>query len=243
MSQIELSHISQSFHVDGSIIKAIDDVTFAVDNDEFVCIVGPSGSGKSTLLRVLLGLVKPTAGTVRLAGNPTIGMVFQSFALFPWLTVADNIGFGLKMQGRPQRDIDRTVKELVDMMGLAGAERKHPRELSGGMKQRVGIARALAVEPDILLMDEPFSALDAFTATQLRQDMLQIWGQRKMTVVMVTHLVDEAVQLADRVLVMSAGPGRLIAEVPIKLARPRQQRTKGFYADYDRISQLITAEM
>jgi NitT/TauT family transport system ATP-binding protein len=166
-------------------------------------------------------------------------LIFQNFAIFPWLTVEENVAFGLKMEGLPKHEIESRVRSNIETMGLKGFENRRPKELSGGMKQRVGIARALAVEPEVLFMDEPFSALDAFTARKLRQDVLDIWQQKQITVVMVTHLVEEAVELADRILVMSPHPGTVTHEVSISSPRPRNRRSADFYHHTDTLEKLI----
>jgi NitT/TauT family transport system ATP-binding protein len=179
-------------------------------------------------------VVKPTSGLLEL-GSSKIAMVFQNFAIFPWLTAYENIEFGLKMKGINVRERKKIVHEKIKEVGLSGFENKYPKELSGGMRQRVGIARALAVNPEILLVDEPFSSLDAFTAEKLRKDLLAIWLQYKMTVVMVTHLVEEAVQLSDRVLVLSPRPAGIKLELAIPLKYPRDKRSQEFYALVDKI--------
>jgi len=220
-------------------IDILRDINFEIKEGEFVCIIGPSGSGKSTLLRIIMDLIKANEGETVMAPNTRLSMVFQNFALFPWLTAEQNISFGLRMAGASEQHTSTTVNHLVDVVGLRGWENKHPKELSGGMKQRVGIARAMAVEPQILLMDEPFSALDAFTAQTLREETLRLWDTEKITVLMVTHLVEEAVQLADRVIVLSARPGEVVETIKIDLPRPRPRRTASFYRYVDRIEALI----
>ncbi len=228
-----------TYRTDGKSTEILKDVSVEILEGQFTCLVGPSGSGKSTLLRILLGLLKPTKGTVSVREGLKSALVFQNFALFPWLNVADNIGYGLKMSGVAESNIEHIVRDLIKTMGLEGWEHKHPKELSGGMKQRVGIARALAIQPDVLFMDEPFSALDAFTADQLRKEMLDIWKERRLTVVMVTHLVTEAVEMADRILVMSSRPGTIIKDVDVFLSRPRRTRSAEFYRHEDEINELI----
>jgi NitT/TauT family transport system ATP-binding protein len=213
-------------------------INLKVEDSEFLCLMGPSGCGKSTLLRIMAGLIPPTSGQV-VNRPPRIGFVFQNFALFPWLTVEENIGYGLKMHGEKSTDITRIVTQKLHQMGLAGLGKRHPRELSGGQKQRVGIARALAIDPDVLMLDEPFSALDAFTATELRDDLLKVWQASHRPVVMVTHLPEEAAQLADRVIVLSARPGAVSAEITNHLPRPRQKRSPEFFRLVDRLEDLI----
>lgn len=236
---IQTVGISQDFEIDGKKQNVLSDINFEVKAGEFVCIVGPSGCGKSTLLRIVAALIKPTLGQVKLVASPKLSMVFQNFALFPWLSVEENVDFGLEMTGVSKSQQDKIVKEQIKAMGLSGVEAKHPKELSGGMKQRVGIARALAISPDILLLDEPFSALDVFTAKKLRADLLSIWKERKLTILMISHLVEEAVELADRVIVMSANPGRVKEIKNINLARPRSLRSESFYHLVDEIEKSI----
>lgn len=233
---LKILHLHHSFLEEGKKkLEVIKDVSFEVRKGEFLSIVGPSGGGKSTLLRIIAGLIKQTSGSLEL-GSDKMAMVFQNFAIFPWLTVYENIEFGLKMGGMSVRERGNVVREKIKEVGLAGFEDKYPKELSGGMRQRVGIARALAVNPEILLVDEPFSSLDAFTAEKLREDLLDIWLRYKMTAIMVTHLVEEAVQLSDRVLVLSPRPARIKLEMDILLERPRDMRSERFYAIADEIA-------
>lgn len=227
---------------DGRKTDTLKNVSFDVRPGEFFTILGPSGCGKSTLLRILGGMIAPTRGTITFA-NPEhakhMSMVFQSFALFPWLSVYHNVEFGLKMKGMPAKERDTLVREHIQEIGLEHFERSYPKDLSGGMRQRVGIARALAMSPEILLMDEPFSALDAFTAEKLRNEMLGIWMKDKMTTLMVTHLVDEAVEMADRVVVMTPRPGQVDTIIHIDLPRPRDKRSPEFFALVDKITSLV----
>lgn len=236
---IEIENITKHFTVDGQKLLVLENLHFAVYDGEFVCVIGPSGCGKSTLLRILNGLGSEEAGHVIYKGNPTTSMVFQNFALFPWLSVEKNVSFGLDMHDVPQSISVAKVVHVIHEMGLQGFEHKHPLELSGGMKQRVGIARALVMDPQILYMDEPFSALDAITANILRRDILNIWQQKKMTVVMVTHLVEEAVELADRIVVLSKRPGRVEEVIEVKLPRPRNLRSAESYKYIDRLTELL----
>lgn len=236
---LSVENIDKSFILDGEKQKVLDDISINVKNGEFVCLIGPSGCGKSTLLRIIAGLMKPDSGSIKINDKAKLSFVFQNFGLFPWLTVEQNIGFGLKMDGKSQQYIEKEVRKRISQMGLDGFERKHPKELSGGMKQRVGIARALSVNPDILLLDEPFSALDTFTAAKLRQDLLDIWRENKLTIVMVSHLVEETVELADKVIVFSSKPGRVKNETEIKLSRPRNKRSAEFFEYVDELSDLV----
>lgn len=238
-----VSDISKSFILAEKIIPVLGSVSFGAEDGEFCCIIGPSGCGKSTLLRIMIGLEHETSGTVTYKGRAltlgsgTTSMVFQHFALFPWLTVFENVEFGLRMGGVSKRS--KIVEELIADVGLEGFEGKHPKELSGGMRQRVGIARALAVSPRLLFMDEPFSALDAFTAESLRADLLRIWHKRKMTVIMVTHLVEEAVELADKIVVFTPAPGRVEKIMENKLERPRAKRSSDFYKMVDALTKCV----
>uniref|UniRef100_A0A832MN27 ABC transporter ATP-binding protein n=1 Tax=Eiseniibacteriota bacterium TaxID=2212470 RepID=A0A832MN27_UNCEI len=245
---IELRQVYKSFSDGGRTIPALDNITLEIPEGQFVCIVGPSGCGKSTLLRLLMGLIPPTSGNVLYRGEPLQGvnlraaMVFQSFALLPWLTVQANVELGLKARDLPPDEARRRAAFYLDKVGLDGYEEAYPSELSGGMKQRAGLARALAVEPDLLFMDEPFAGLDALTSANLREEVLTLWSDHALpvhTVVMVTHIIEEAVLMADRVVVLTPHPGRVVADVPITLARPRNKRDEGFDAMVDSIFEKI----
>src|SRR2546428_568864 len=211
----------------GGSVVAVDRLDLVVRDKEFVCIVGPSGCGKSTLLRVIAGLARPSSGDVVLnvarVGGPGAdrGMVFQSYTLFPWLTVQGNVEFGPRLSRHPPELCARIARRYIDLVGLSGFEHAYPKELSGGMMQRAAIARALANDPEILLMDEPFGALDAQTRTLMQELLLSIWEQTHKTVLFVTHDIEEAVLLADRVYVMTARPGRIKREIKVSLPRPR----------------------
>ncbi len=211
----------------GRHVTAITDVSLEIHTGEFVSIVGPSGCGKTTLLNMVAGFIPPSDGEILLGGRevkgpgPDRGVVFQNFALFPWKTVLDNVGFGLKMRGKRREERERIAREYVALVGLTGAEARYPNELSGGMQQRVGVARALANSPDLLLMDEPFASVDAQTRMTLQEELTRIWEARHPTILFVTHDVDEAVFLSDRVTVLSKSPGTVRAEIPIALPRPR----------------------
>jgi NitT/TauT family transport system ATP-binding protein len=211
----------------GRHVTAVTDVSLEIHTGEFVSIVGPSGCGKTTLLNMVAGFIPPSDGEILLGGRevkgpgPDRGVVFQNFALFPWKTVLDNVGFGLKMRGMPREERERIAREYLGLVGLTGAEARYPNELSGGMQQRVGVARALANSPDLLLMDEPFASVDAQTRMTLQEELTRIWEARHPTILFVTHDVDEAVFLSDRVTVLSKSPGTVRAELPITLPRPR----------------------
>lgn len=211
----------------GGEVVAVDGLSLTVHDKEFVCIVGPSGCGKSTLLRVIAGLSRPQTGEVTLDGERVTapgadrGMVFQSYTLFPWLTVQGNVEFGPRLSGRSPENCAEVAHRYIDLVGLAGFEHAYPKELSGGMQQRAAIARALANDPEILLMDEPFGALDAQTRSLMQELLLRVWEQTHKTVLFVTHDIEEAILLADRIYVMTARPGRIKGEVRVPLPRPR----------------------
>ncbi len=204
-------------------LYALDAVTFSVCPQEFICVLGPSGSGKSTLLRILAGLIPPTGGSVSFAGGqrPKIGFVFQDANLMPWRSVLENITLPLELEQVPAQVAREKAREWVELVGLVGFEGSLPRELSGGMAQRVALARALVHDPDLLLLDEPFGALDALTRERMWTELSRIWQAHKKTVIMVTHSIGEALFLADRVLVLSARPGSLKLDLPVDLPRPR----------------------
>lgn len=235
----EIKNLSKHFVEDGKNRQVLRDINLQISEREFLMLLGPSGSGKSTLLRLLAGLDRPSSGALEFKKKLNLSLIFQNFALFPWLTTAENIEFGLKMKDIKPAERKKIVKLEIEKMGLTGFAQSYPRELSGGMKQRVGIARALAVSPDLLLLDEPFSALDSFTAKKLRQELLEIWQSRKLTVVMVTHLVEEALLLADRVAVLTQRPATVEQVFVNPLPRPRDQRSPEFFAQSDKIEAAI----
>jgi NitT/TauT family transport system ATP-binding protein len=235
----------------GEVITALEDVSFEVEDQEFAVLVGTSGCGKSTILRLVAGLVPPSSGRVLLDGRPVTdpgadrGMVFQSYTLFPWLTVKRNVEFGPRLRGLPAGERETLARRYIGQVGLRGFEHVYPRELSGGMMQRVAIARALANDPAVLLMDEPFGALDAQTRTLMGELLLRVWGEAAKTVLFVTHDIEEALFLADRVLVMTARPGRIREEIPVPLPRPRtvdQLTSEAFVTLKRRVMQLIREE-
>jgi NitT/TauT family transport system ATP-binding protein len=234
---------------DGSDLPVLDGINLDVEPGEIVALLGKSGSGKSTMLRCIAGLVLPSSGTVAYRGkplqgiNPGISLVFQTFALLPWLTVQQNVELGLEAQGIPPGERARRALEAIDLIGLDGFESAFPKELSGGMRQRVGFARALVVEPDLLLMDEPFSALDVLTAENLRTELLELWQAGEFpaqAILIVTHNIEEAVAFADRVIVLGTNPGRIRAELACKLERPRDRREERFSALVDEIYGIMT---
>ncbi|MBA4790456.1 MAG: ABC transporter ATP-binding protein [Rhizobiales bacterium] len=233
-------------------VEALRDINLSIREGEFVSIVGASGSGKSTLLRIIDGLLPASSGVVRVGGHAVThpgadrAMVFQQDALLPWKTVIDNVAYGLLIAGTPRRDAHATAQRFIDMAGLKGFEQHYPHQLSGGMRQRVNVARALAVNPKILLLDEPFAALDAQTREIMQTELLNIWQKSGTTVLLITHQIDEAVFLSDRVIVFSARPGSVREEIPITLPRPRDlelKRHEAFGALVDRIWHLIEHEV
>jgi NitT/TauT family transport system ATP-binding protein len=249
MAIIEVDDVEKTFPSRHGPMTVMSNITFSVADNDFLAIVGPSGCGKSTLLRLMQGLDHPSSGEIRFRGTPVtepnhqMAMVFQNFALFPWLSVKENVGIGLEARGWTPEKIDTQVDRYITVTGLVGFEEAYPRELSGGMRQRVGLARALAVEPSVLLMDEPFSALDALTAESLREEVLQLWRDPNLppeAVVLVTHNIEEALQMADRVIVLSRRPGRVLAGVLVNLPRPRDRKSDAFYALTDYVYSLIT---
>jgi len=247
---ITVDQVSKSFTgAAGDELRVLDNITLDLREGEIVALLGRSGSGKSTLLRTIAGLIAPTSGTVRYRGtelggaNPGAAMVFQTFALMPWLTVQDNVELGLAARGVPTAERRERALAAIDLIGLDGFESAYPKELSGGMRQRVGFARALVLEPDLLLMDEPFSALDVLTAENLRNELMSLWTGSKFptrSICVVTHNIEEAVLLADRVLVLGANPGHLRAEITVDLDRPRDRKSPAFAALVDHLYDLLT---
>jgi NitT/TauT family transport system ATP-binding protein len=247
---IDVKSCRQAYHKDANAdLVVLDDVNLTLHEGEIVALLGRSGSGKSTLLRIVSGLLRPTAGTVLWRGEPVMGptegvaMVFQSFALFPWLTVQENVEIGLEARGVPRAEREKRGEDAIDMIGLGGFENAYPKELSGGMRQRVGLARALVVHPDLLLMDEPFSALDVLTAETLRTDLIDLWIEGKLPVksmLMVTHNIEEAVLMCDRILVFASNPGRVASELKVPFPHPRNRLDPDFRQMVDDIYALMT---
>jgi len=247
---IEADLVTKTFSTpDGRALPVLDDVSFSLHEGEIVALLGKSGSGKSTLLRCVAGLIAPSSGTVTYRGaplngaNPGVAMVFQSFALLPWLTVQQNVELAMQAREVPEEERRDKALRAIDLIGLDGFESAFPKELSGGMRQRVGFARALSVEPDALLMDEPFSALDVLTAANLRGELTRLWDGHDFpvkAVLIVTHNIEEAVQLADRILVLSSNPGRIRAELPVAIPRPRDRHDPGFEALVDTVYGILT---
>src|SRR5476651_2367936 len=242
---LNVEHVRRTFpRSGGEELLVLEDVNLTLKDGEIVGLLGRSGSGKSTLLRLIAGLAQPQGGSLSYMGAPIEGpaqgvsMVFQSFALFPWMTVLENVQLGLEALGLPQAEIRTRALAAIDLIGLDGYESAYPRELSGGMRQRVGFARALVVHPNILLMDEPFSALDVLTAETLRNDFLDLWAAGQLPiqgVLLVTHNIEEAVLMCDRLLLFCAQPGRIVSEIPIDLPKPRHAIDPRFRAIIDRV--------
>jgi NitT/TauT family transport system ATP-binding protein len=247
---VQAESVTKAFATpDGSALPVLDGVSFTLSEGEIVALLGKSGSGKSTLLRCVAGLIAPSGGMVSYRGtpltgaNPGVAMVFQTFALLPWLTVQQNVELGLEARGVPEKDRAERALKAIDLIGLDGFESAYPKELSGGMRQRVGFARAIVTEPDALLMDEPFSALDVLTAENLRNELVKLWeghGAPVKSILIVTHNIEEAVLLADRVLVLSSNPGRIQAELTVGLPRPRDRHSPRFESLVDTIYDILT---
>jgi NitT/TauT family transport system ATP-binding protein len=248
---LDVHDVHQAFpKAGGGELLVLDGINLTLKQGEIVGLLGRSGSGKSTLLRIISGLAEPSSGTATYLGDPIrgpakgISMVFQSFALFPWLTVLENVELGLEAAGLPAKEIRTRAIAAIDLIGLDGYESAYPRELSGGMRQRVGFARAIVVHPNVLLMDEPFSALDVLTAENLRTDFLELWSEGDLPikgVILVTHNIEEAVLMCDRVLLFSTNPGRIVTEIKIPLRQPRERQDPEFSALVDRIYVEMTA--
>ena len=248
---LSVNHVTQVFQTGSGESRApvLSDVSLSLKTGEIVALLGRSGSGKSTLLRIIAGLTRPTEGSVMISGEPVTGparevaMVFQSFALFPWLDVLDNVEIGPRANGVPLDETRKRALQAIDTIGLDGFESAYPKELSGGMRQRVGFARALVMQPKILLMDEPFSALDVLTAETLRTDLLDLWQEGRIpikSILMVTHNIEEAVLMADRILVLSSNPGRIASEIPVDIPHPRDRLEPEFRELVERIYALMT---
>ena len=248
---LELKNVGQSYRSGQRTFVAVQDVNLTVQAGEFVALLGPSGCGKSTLLRIITGLQRPTSGEVLYRNQPLRGVnphatiVFQTFALFPWLSVVDNVEIALKARGIPESLRTPRAVDLLDRVGLDGFESAYPRELSGGMRQKVGFARAMAVEPELLCLDEPFSALDVLSAESLRRDLLELWTSGSIptkAILLVTHNIEEAVLMADRIVVMDKEPGRIIADLPNALPYPRQRKGAAFTKQVDYVYGLLAGQ-
>jgi NitT/TauT family transport system ATP-binding protein len=239
-----VENVSKSYGIAPRDFLALNDVSLTVSSGQFVCLLGPSGCGKSTLLRIITGLAAPSVGRVIYGGAPLVGInehatiVFQTFALYPWLTVQENVEVALKARGVPGGQRRERAVKLLDTVGLDGFESAYPRELSGGMRQKVGFARAMAVEPELLCLDEPFSALDVLSAEALRGELMELWQGKAMptkAILMVTHNIEEAVMMADRIVVMAKDPGRVVSEVVVSLKHPRRRKDTGFQGMVDKV--------
>lgn len=253
MAHLEVTNLSVEYmRTDGTVLAAVKAVSLEVQEGEFLCIVGPSGCGKTTFLKTLDGLIEPVSGKVLIDGHP-IGegtgdraMVFQEASLFPWFNIRRNISYGLECRGIPRRVAGERVAPFIELVGLSGFESQYPHEISGGMQQRANLARALAVDPEILLMDEPFAALDAQTRELMQAELLDIWSRSRKTVIFITHQINEAIYLADRVVVFSKRPGTIIRDMPIEIERPRQldvKRSSRFLEYEDELWSLIEPQM
>jgi len=254
MAQLEIDRVSLAYPNarEKSTFLALDSIDLGVERGEFVTVVGPSGCGKSSLLMLIAALLRPTGGSIRLNGKPVVApgpdraLVFQDFALLPWRTVLKNVELGLELRRVPAAERETIARKYIAMVGLREFERHFPHQLSGGMRQRVGIARALSVGPEVLLMDEPFGALDAQIRQVMGVELLKIWERDRKTIVFITHDIDEAVFLGDRVIVMSASPGRVLEIIPVDLPRPRPHHLRGhpdFVAYRERIWDLLEEQV
>jgi NitT/TauT family transport system ATP-binding protein len=247
-AHIRIEKVGQEFRSPGRTVVALRDIDLEVERGEFVCLLGPSGCGKSTLLNAVAGFLRPTSGRILVDGaavtgpGPDRGMVFQEYALFPWMTVADNTAFGLRVKGLSRADARRRAAELLGRLGLADFADRYPKDLSGGMRQRVAIARVLAIDSPVLLMDEPFGALDALTRRSLQEQFLELWAGLGKTILFVTHSIDESLYLADRIVVMSYRPGTIRRDLRVELDRPRDPSSAPFNALKRELGELVMTE-
>ena len=245
---ILIDGVGKVFHTAGRDMVALQGIDLAIPQGQFVCLLGPSGCGKSTLLNAVAGFAPPTTGTITAGGRlvtgpgPERGMVFQEYALFPWMTVADNIGFGLRIQGKGEAATGARVDELLAMLSLADFRHRYPKDLSGGMRQRVAIARVQALDSPIMLMDEPFGALDALTRRNLQDELLRLWAALNKTIIFVTHSIEEAIYLADRIVVMTYRPGTIKRDLLVDLPRLRDPADASFNALKRELGQLVMEE-
>jgi NitT/TauT family transport system ATP-binding protein len=249
-AEIAIEGVSKVYKPDSPApVRALEETSLEVAGGRFVCIVGPSGCGKSTLLSMVAGLIRPSSGSIRVAGAPVTGpgpergLVFQEYGLFPWLTVRGNIGFGLSCRGVAAAEREAVVDKYVKLTGLAGFENRYPSELSGGMKQRVAIGRTLANNPRVLLMDEPFGAVDALTRESLQDELLNLWKVEKKTILFVTHSMMEAAYLADEIVLLRARPGRVFATLTVPLEHPRRRTDRAFLGFYSQAEETFKAEV
>ncbi len=243
---LNIDHVSREFVSNaGELVTALDNIELVIDDQEFICFLGPSGCGKTTLLRIIAGLDTATSGRVVhddhviCAPDPKMAMIFQEYSLYPWRNVLENVAFGLELRGIDRSARIKEAERYLDLVGLEDFSRSFPYELSGGMRQRVAVARALAVDPAVLLMDEPFGALDAQTRNMMQKELLDIWNKTKKTIVFVTHSVDEAVFLADRIVVFTPRPGRIRENIPLNLPRPRERTSAEFASIRRHVLDLI----
>jgi NitT/TauT family transport system ATP-binding protein len=247
-AHIVIDKVSKVFETEGRRMVALENIALEIPRGQFVCLLGPSGCGKSTLLNAIAGFAPPTAGRVVADGVPVAGpgpergMVFQEYALFPWMTVEQNVSFGLEIKGQPRAQIAARVAELLKMLSLEDFAKRYPKDLSGGMRQRVAIARVLALDSPIMLMDEPFGALDALTRRNLQDELLRIWAELKKTVIFVTHSIEEAIYLADRIVVMTYRPGTVKRDILVELPRMRDPSSPEFNALKRELGQLVMEE-
>ncbi|XYJ11189.1 ABC transporter ATP-binding protein [Telluria sp. B2] len=245
---IQVNGVSKVFSSEDRQVVALQDINLEIPRGQFTCLLGPSGCGKSTLLNAVAGFSPPTGGTILVDGAPVAapgpdrGMVFQEYALFPWMTVEQNVGFGLDIKGMPKAEIRRTVGGLLGMLSLSDFRQRYPKDLSGGMRQRVAIARVLALDSPIMLMDEPFGALDALTRRNLQDELLRIWAELKKTILFVTHSIEEAIYMADRIVVMTYRPGTVKRDIIVDLPRMRDPAAPEFNALKRELGQLVMEE-
>jgi NitT/TauT family transport system ATP-binding protein len=247
-AHIVIDKVSKVFETDGRRMVALENIRLEIPRGQFVCLLGPSGCGKSTLLNAIAGFAPPTEGRIMADGalvtapGPERGMVFQEYALFPWMTVEQNVGFGLEIKGTPKAEIAERVAGLLKLLSLEDFGKRYPKDLSGGMRQRVAIARVLALDSPIMLMDEPFGALDALTRRNLQDELLRIWAELKKTVIFVTHSIEEAIYLADRIVVMTYRPGTVKRDILVDLPRMRDPSAPEFNALKRELGQLVMEE-
>lgn len=247
-AQIKVSRVNKVFKTSDREVVALKDINLEIPNGQFVCLLGPSGCGKSTLLNAIAGFSLPSSGSITVDGKlvvgpgPDRGMVFQEYALFPWMTVEQNVAFGLEIKGMSKADIQRRVAELLTKLGLSDFRNRFPKDLSGGMRQRVAIARVLALDSPIMLMDEPFGALDALTRRNLQDELLRIWSELKKTIIFVTHSIEEAIYLADRIIVMTYRPGTVKRDMMVEMPHGRDPASPAFNALKRELGQLVMEE-
>ena len=247
-THIRIDQVNKTFSSDGRDVVALQNINLQVNRGEFICLLGPSGCGKSTLLNAVAGFSLPSTGTIRvddkqvLSPGPDRGMVFQEYALFPWMTVAENIAFGLEIKKQSRAQIKQTVSSLLEMLNLQDFRDRYPKDLSGGMRQRVAIARVLALDSPIMLMDEPFGALDSLTRRNLQDELLRIWLELKKTILFVTHSIEESIYLADRIVVMTYRPGQIKKDVSVTMPRPRDPSSAEFNNLKKELSLLVMEE-